>query len=156
MKTLEGAFVPPHKPVALVASRFNALVVDRLVDGARDALLRHGVKDEDIVLVKVPGAWEIGPVARRLVDANKYSAVIALGCVIRGDTPHFEQVVNGTTRALGQLGYEANIPVVFAVLTTEDLEQAEQRSGGKAGNKGFEAAVGAIELADLYRRLETA
>jgi 6,7-dimethyl-8-ribityllumazine synthase len=156
MKTFEGAFAPPAKPVALVASRFNSLVVDRLVDGARDALQRHGVKDDDIVLVKVPGAWEIGPVARRLVDANKYSAVIALGCVIRGDTPHFEQVVNGTTRALGQLGYEANIPVVFAVLTTEDLEQAEQRSGGKAGNKGFEAAVSAIEMADLYRKLESA
>lgn len=156
MKTLEGAFTAPTRPVALVASRFNSLVVDRLVEGARDGLLRHGVKDEDIVLVKVPGAWEIGPVARKLVDANKYSAVIALGCVIRGDTPHFEQVVNGTTRALGQLGYEANIPVLFAVLTTEDLEQAEHRSGGKAGNKGFEAAVAAIELIDLYRRLETA
>ncbi|MCB9496874.1 MAG: 6,7-dimethyl-8-ribityllumazine synthase [Fibrobacteria bacterium] len=156
MKTIEGAFAPPSRPVALVASRFNSLVVDRLVEGARDGLLRHGVKDEDIVLFKVPGAWEIGPVARRLVDANKYSAVIALGCVIRGDTPHFEQVVNGTTRALGQLGYEANVPVVFAVLTTEDLEQAEQRSGGKAGNKGFEAAVSAIEMADLYRRLESA
>jgi len=155
MKTLEGAFVvPPAKPVALVASRFNSVVVDRLVEGARDGLLRHGVQDDNIVLVKVPGAWEIGGVARRLVDSNKYSAVIALGCVIRGETPHFDQVVNGTTRALGQLGYEANIPVVFAVLTTEDLEQAEQRAGGKVGNKGFDAAVSAVELVDLYRKIE--
>jgi 6,7-dimethyl-8-ribityllumazine synthase len=142
--------------VALVASRFNSLVVDRLVEGARDGLVRHGVSDDNIVLVHVPGAWEIGPVARRMVDSMKYSAVIALGCVIRGETPHFDQVVNGVTRALGELGYEANIPVLFAVLTTEDLEQAEQRAGGKAGNKGFEAAVGAIEMMDLYRKLETA
>lgn len=156
MKILEGAFVPPARPVALVASRFNSLVVDRLVEGARDGLLRHGVPDEGIVLVKVPGAWEIGGVARRLVDSNKFSAVIALGCVIRGETPHFDQVVSGTTRALGQLGYESNIPVLFAVLTTEDLEQAEQRAGGKAGNKGFEAAVGAIELIDLYRKIDAA
>lgn len=156
MKTLEGAFVPPTRPVALVASRFNSLVVDRLVEGARDGLLRHGVQDDSIVLVKVPGAWEIGAVARKLVDSNKYAAVIALGCVIRGETPHFDQVVSGTTRSLGQLGYEANIPVVFAVLTTEDLEQAEQRAGGKAGNKGFEAAVSAVELIDLYRKIDGA
>lgn len=156
MKIIDGAFVAPNKPVALVASRFNSLVVDRLVEGARDGLVRHGVSDDNIVLVHVPGAWEIGPVARRMVDSMKYSAVIALGCVIRGETPHFDQVVNGVTRALGELGYEANIPVLFAVLTTEDLEQAEQRAGGKAGNKGFEAAVGAIEMMDLYRKLETA
>ena len=155
MRVLEGSFATPTKPVALVASRFNSLVVDRLVEGARDGLVRHGVKDEDIVLLKVPGAWEIGAVARRCVDSMKYSAVIALGCVIRGDTPHFEQVVSGTTRALGQLAYEANIPVVFAVLTTEDLEQAEQRAGGKAGNKGWEAALSAIELSDLYHKIET-
>lgn len=153
MRSIEGSFIAPSKPVALVAARFNSLVVDRLVEGARDGLVRHGVSDDQIVVLKVPGAWEIGAVARRCVDSMKYSAVIALGCVIRGDTPHFEQVVSGTTRALGQLSYEANIPVVFAVLTTEDLEQAEQRSGGKAGNKGWDAALAALELSDLYRKI---
>ncbi|MBK9579945.1 MAG: 6,7-dimethyl-8-ribityllumazine synthase [Fibrobacterota bacterium] len=153
MRSIDGSFVAPSKPVALVASRFNSLVVEPLVEGARDGLVRHGVADDQIVVIRVPGAWEIGAVARRCVDSMKYSAVIALGCVIRGETPHFDQVVSGTTRALGQLAYEANVPVVFAVLTTEDLEQAQQRAGGKVGNKGWEAALSALELCDLYRKI---
>jgi len=156
MRVIEGSFVAPTKPVAVVAARFNSLVVDRLVEGARDGLVRHGVSDEMITVIRVPGAFEIGAAARRAVDSLKFSAVIALEAVIRGDTPHFDQVVSGTTRALGQLSYEANIPVVFAVLTTEDLEQAEQRAGGKSGNKGWDAALSALELADLYRKLESA
>jgi 6,7-dimethyl-8-ribityllumazine synthase len=154
MRVLEGSFIAPSKPVAIVAARFNSIVVDRLVEGARDGLVRHGVPDDQIAVLRVPGAFEIGAVARRAVDSLKYSAVIALGTVIRGDTPHFDQVVSATTRALGQLSYEANIPVVYAVLTTEDLDQAEQRAGGKAGNKGWDAALSALELVDLYRKIE--
>lgn len=154
MKIVEGVFQSPTKPVALVASRFNALVVERLVEGARDALLRHGVSEDNIHVVWVPGALEIGPAARRIVDSCKYGAVVALGCVIRGETAHFEQVVSASTRMLGDLAYTANIPVMNAVLTTEDLDQAQQRSGAKAGNKGFEAAMGALEMADLFRKLD--
>lgn len=154
MKIVEGVYQSPSKPIALVASRFNALVVDRLVEGARDALLRNGVKDDDIHLFRVPGALEIGPAARHVVDSCKYGAVITLGCVIRGETAHFDQVVTASTRMIGELAYQANIPVINSVLTTEDLDQAQQRSGGKAGNKGFDGALAALEMADLLRRLE--
>ena len=154
MKIVEGVYQSPAKPIALVASRFNSLVVDRLVEGARDALVRNGVADDDIHLIRVPGALEIGPAARHAVDSCKYAAVIALGCVIRGETAHFEQVVTASTRMLSELSYQANIPVINAVLTTEDLDQAQQRSGAKAGNKGFDGALAALEMADLLKHLE--
>ncbi len=153
MKIIEGAYQSPVKPIALVASRFNDLIVERLIGGARDALTRHGVKDDDIHLLRVPGALEIGPVARHVVDSCKYSAVIALGCVIRGETAHFDQVVTASTRMLSELSYQANIPVINSVLTTENLEQAEQRAGAKAGNKGFDGALSALEMISLFQRL---
>jgi 6,7-dimethyl-8-ribityllumazine synthase len=153
MKIIEGVYQSPSKPVALVAARFNALVVDRLIEGACDALTRHGVLEENIHVLRVPGALEIGPAARRVVDSCKYSAVIALGCVIRGETAHFDQVVSASTRMLGDLAYQSDIPVVNAVLTTEDLEQAQQRAGAKSGNKGFDAGLTALEMSDLLRKL---
>lgn len=155
MRVVEGHFRTPERPVALVASRFNGLVVEALVEGARDQLLRHGLPDDQIECYWVPGAFEIGGVAKRLLASGEYAAIIALGCVIRGETPHFDQVVSGVSGAMAQLAATGEIPVIFGVLTTETLEQAQQRAGAKAGNKGSEAAAAALEMIDLYGRLPT-
>ena len=152
MHVIEGAFAAPRGRIALVAARFNGHIVDALIEGARDMLLRHGVSDDAIDLVRVPGAFELGPVAARLVAGRKHAAVIALGCVIRGATAHFEYVAAAAANGVAQAAQAGTVPVVFGVLTTENIEQAIERAGTKAGNKGADAALAAIELIDLYAK----
>jgi 6,7-dimethyl-8-ribityllumazine synthase len=154
MTTLEGKLDAKNLKVALVASRFNSLVVEQLVKGAQDCLLRHGAKLGDITLVWVPGACEIPQVAKRLADAGKHKAIVALGCVIRGATPHFDQVVATATRGVAEVGMTAGVPTIFGVLTTDNLEQALERAGTKGGNKGWDAALAAIEMASLWDQLK--
>ncbi|HPW55348.1 MAG: 6,7-dimethyl-8-ribityllumazine synthase [Thermoanaerobaculaceae bacterium] len=152
-RTFEGVLDGVGLRFGIVVSRFNDLLTGRLLDGAMDCLARHGVRDEDVVLVKVPGSWELPMVADRLARSGKVDAVVALGVLIRGDTPHFEYIAAETTKGLAQASLGSGIPVSFGVLTTENLEQAIERSGTKAGNKGWQAALAAIEMAQLYRRL---
>ncbi|MBX9584882.1 MAG: 6,7-dimethyl-8-ribityllumazine synthase [Gemmataceae bacterium] len=149
----EGDFSPPAGRFALAAARFNGVVVDQLVLGALDALRRHGVADDRVDLVRVPGSFELPLVARRLGKSGKYAAVICLGCVIRGDTDHYDHVAGAAAGGIAQAALDANVPVVFGVLTCDTLEQAVHRAGAKAGNKGFEAAVTAVELVNLLGRL---
>jgi len=137
----------------IVVSRFNDLLTGKLVEGALDCLTRHGAGDQDLTVARVPGAWELPMVADRLARSGKVDAVIALGVLIRGDTPHFEYIAAEVSKGLAQVGLGAGIPVSFGVLTTENLEQAIERSGTKAGNKGWQAALAAIEMVQLYRRL---
>jgi len=152
--THEGSFQPPADArFAVVASRFNHLIVDRLIAGALDALRRHGVHDDRIEVVRVPGSWELPLVARRLARSGRFAAVIALGAVIRGGTPHFDYVAAEAARGVAQAMMDTDLPVAFGVLTTDTMEQAVDRSGGKAGNKGFDAAMCALEMASLGKVL---
>ncbi|HEX3150405.1 MAG TPA: 6,7-dimethyl-8-ribityllumazine synthase [Gemmataceae bacterium] len=151
--TYDGDFSPPPGRFALVAARFNALIVDALVAGAIDGLKRHGVPDDRIDLVHVPGSFEIPLVAQKLGESGRYAAVICLGAVIKGDTDHYDHVAGATTSGIAQAGLTSGIPVIFGVLTCDNLEQALNRAGGKAGNKGFEAAVTAIEMVNLLKKL---
>lgn len=153
MKTIEGDFATPKGRFAIVASRFNGFVVEPLVAGAHDVLVRHGVKDDAIDLIRVPGAWELPQVAHKLAHSGKYAAVIALGAVIRGGTPHFEYVAGECAKGLAQASYGSGVPVAFGVLTTDTIEQAIERSGTKAGNKGADAAMVALEMVNLYGKL---
>src|SRR5438270_3939191 len=153
MTLFEGTFAPPPGRFALVAARFNQFVVERLVEGARDALRRHGVADDVVDLAWVPGAFEIPLVARRLASSGRYAAVICLGAVIRGDTDHYDYVAGGAANGIAQAALATGVPVVFGLLTCDTLEQALNRAGAKAGNKGFEAALTAIEMVNLLRRL---
>ena len=152
MKIIEGDFATPKGKFAIVAGRFNGFVVEPLVAGARDALVRHGVNDDAIDLIRVPGAWEIALAAHKLANSGQYAAVIALGAVIRGSTPHFDYVAGECAKGLAQSAYSSGVPVAFGVLTT-DSEQAIERSGTKAGNKGVDAAIAAIEMVNLYGKL---
>jgi 6,7-dimethyl-8-ribityllumazine synthase len=154
MKIIEGDFATPKGRFAIVAGRFNAFVVEPLVEGARDALVRHGVKDDAIDLIRVPGAWEIPQAAHKLAASGGYAAVIGLGAVIRGSTPHFDYVAGEAAKGLGQAAYASGVPVCFGVLTTDSIEQAIERSGTKAGNKGADAAMVAIEMVNLYAKLD--
>jgi 6,7-dimethyl-8-ribityllumazine synthase len=149
----EGDFSSPAGRFVLVAARFNGFVVDQLVAGATDALHRHGVADDRIDLVRVPGSYEIPLVAQKLGKTGKYAAVICLGCVIRGDTDHYDHVAGAATSGIAQAALNCEIPVIFGVLTCDTLEQAIHRAGAKAGNKGFEAAVAAIEMVNLMKKL---
>lgn len=142
------------KRFAIVVSRFNNLITNQLVSGARDCLLRHGVDEDAIEVFWVPGAWELAPVAGKIVAQGKHDALVALGCVIRGATPHFEHVAGEATRGLGLVARSSDIPVSFGVLTTDTVEQALERGGTKAGNKGWDAALSALELTNLYEHLE--
>jgi 6,7-dimethyl-8-ribityllumazine synthase len=150
---IEGTFAPPPGRFALVAARFNAVVVDDLVAGALDGLKRHGVADDAIDVVRVPGSFEIPLVAQRLAASKKYAAVICLGCVIRGDTDHYDHVAGQATAGVARVALETGVPVIFGILTCETLEQAINRAGAKAGNKGFDAALTAIEMVNLLRQL---
>ena len=150
---IEGDFATPAGRFAIVAARFNDLVVDRLLAGALDGLHRHGVADERIDVVRVPGSCEVPVVAQRLGTSGKYAAVICLGCVIRGDTDHYDHVAGAAASGVAQAALSTGIPVIFGVLTCDTLEQALQRAGGKAGNKGFEAAVAAVEMVNLMGKL---
>lgn len=156
-ESIEGTLiVPKGARFAIVAARFNSFIVERLVEGAVDALLRHGAEVANITIVRVPGAWEIPFACARLANSEKVEAVIALGAVIRGSTPHFEHVSNEVSKGVGQVGLQSGTPVSFGVLTTDTIEQAIERAGTKAGNKGFDAALAAIELVSLGHALEAA
>ena len=153
MNIIEGDFATPEGRFAIIAGRFNAFVVEPLVAGAVDALKRHGVGEDAIDLVRVPGAWEIPQAARRVAQSGKYVAVIALGAVIRGATPHFDYVAGEAAKGLSQVAAETGVPMAFGVLTTDSIEQAIERAGTKAGNKGADAAMSALEMVNLYARL---
>ena len=145
----EGKISAEGKKFALVVSRFNDFISDRLLAGAIDALGRHGARDEDIDIVKVPGSFEIPLMAKKMVEKEKYHAVICLGAVIRGSTPHFEYVSAEVSKGIALVGRESGVPVIFGVVTTDTLEQAIERAGTKAGNKGWAAAIAAMEMANL-------
>ncbi|MCP4409993.1 MAG: 6,7-dimethyl-8-ribityllumazine synthase [Gammaproteobacteria bacterium] len=138
---------------SILATRFNAFIVDRLVDGAADTLKRHGAKDSDIEIIYIPGAYELPLTAKVVARRKKSDAIIALGCVIRGATPHFDYVAGECSKGLASVSLEFDIPVAFGVLTTETIEQAIERAGTKAGNKGVDAAMSAMEMANLLRQL---
>lgn len=154
MNEINGDLNGAGKRFAILVTRFNSLVTEQLVAGARDCLLRHGVAEDDMDLYRVPGAWELPALAARVVGLGKYDAVVALGCVIRGGTPHFEYVAGEATRGLGMVARQASIPVSLGVLTTDTVDQALERAGTKAGNKGWDAALSALEMAELFRRME--
>jgi len=156
-ESIEGTLiVPKGARFAIVAARFNSFIVERLVEGAIDALRRHGAEASAITIVRVPGAWEIPFACARLAKSEKVDAVIALGAVIRGATPHFDHVSNEVSKGVAQVALSSGTPVAFGVLTTDSIEQAIERAGTKAGNKGFDAALAAIELVSLGRALEEA
>lgn len=153
MKLLEGNLLGKDLKIGVVAARFNDFIVSKLVDGAVDGLKRHGVNEEDIELYLVPGAFEIPLVAKKMVKSEKYDAVICLGAVIKGSTPHFDYVCAEVSKGIASVSLEYEKPVIFGVLTTDSIEQAIERAGTKAGNKGYDAAVSAIEMANILRQL---
>jgi 6,7-dimethyl-8-ribityllumazine synthase len=154
VKSISGALIVPEgSKFVIVASRFNAFIVERLVEGAVDALVRHGADAGNISVVRVPGAWEIPLVCQRLGKSGKVDAVIALGAVIRGATPHFDHVANEVSKGVAQASLSSGVPIAFGILTTDSIEQAVERAGTKAGNKGFDAAVTAIEMVALGKAL---
>jgi 6,7-dimethyl-8-ribityllumazine synthase len=154
VKSIEGTLiVPPGAKFAIVGARFNAFIVERLIEGAVDALVRHGAEAQNVSVVRVPGAWEIPIVCKRLAKSGKLDAVIALGAVIRGATPHFDHVANEVSKGVAQASLETGVPIAFGVLTTDSIEQAVERAGTKAGNKGFDAAVTAVEMVALSKAL---
>ncbi|VBB45970.1 riboflavin synthase beta chain [uncultured Desulfatiglans sp.] len=150
-KIIEGRLSAEGLRVAIVVSRFNDFICARLVDGALDALRRHGASEEDLSVVKVPGAFEIPLMAKRLAQSGKYDTVICVGAVIRGATPHFDYVAAEVSKGIAHVSLETGVPIAFGVLTTDSIEQAIERAGSKAGNKGFEAAMAAIEMVDVIR-----
>ena len=154
IRTLNGDLVARDLRFAVVASRFNDMIVDSLIRGAVDALLRHGASEKQIELIRVPGAFDLPFVVRRLAASRRYDAVVALGAVIRGATPHFEHVAGQCAAGLARAADDTGVPVAFGVLTTDTIEQAIERAGTKAGNKGADAALCALELANLLRRLD--
>ena len=153
MKIIEGNVVAEGIKIGIVASRFNEFIVSKLLGGARDALVRHGVNDDDITAAWVPGAFEIPLVAKKLAMSQKYDAVICLGAVIRGSTSHYDYVCNEVSKGVAAVSLESEIPVMFGVVTTENIEQAIERAGTKAGNKGYDCALGAVEMVNLIRQI---
>lgn len=154
MKIIEGNMIASRGKYALLVARFNSFVVESLVDGAVDALKRHGVEEDDIEIFRVPGAFEMPIAAQRIAATNNFDAIIALGAVIRGGTPHFEYVAGECVKGLSHVSLMANIPVAFGVLTVDSIEQAIERAGTKAGNKGAEAALGALEMVNLFNEMD--
>jgi len=153
-RNFEGKLIAKDLKIAIVAGRFNEFITQKLVGGALDALNRHGVKSEDIDIAWVPGAFEIPLIAKKLAKTDNYHAIICLGAVIRGATPHFDYVSNEVTKGVAAVSLETEIPVVFGVLTTDNIEQAIERAGTKAGNKGWDAAVTAIEMTNLIQTIQ--
>ena len=153
MKKIEGMFEGKGLKVAIVASRFNEFITTKLVGGAEDCLLRHGVNADDIALAWVPGAFEIPLIAKKLADSKKYDAVICVGAVIRGATSHYDYVCSEVSKGIANVSLDSGVPVLFGVLTTENLEQAIERAGSKAGNKGYDCALSAIEMVNLIREM---
>ena len=154
MNVFEGKVVSQGMKVGIVAARFNEFIVSKLVAGAQDALVRHDVKEEDIDLAWVPGAFEIPLIASKMAKSGKYDAVIALGAVIRGSTTHYDYVCSEVSKGIANVSLNSDIPVMFGVITTENIEQAIERAGTKAGNKGYDCALGAIEMVNLIRNIE--
>lgn len=154
VESLKGRFDGKGLRIAVVTARFNDIVTDRLTSGCRDALERHGVRAEDVHWAEVPGSRELPVACKKLALSGRYDAVIALGCVIRGETVHFELVANEASRGLGQAAVETGVPIIFGVLATENLEQAFDRAGGKMGNAGWNAAISAIETASVLEGIE--
>lgn len=153
MNKIEGKIVAEGIKIGIVAARFNEFIVSKLVSGAIDGLLRHDVKEEDVTLAWVPGAFEIPVVAKKMAESGKYDAVICLGAVIRGATSHYDYVCNEVSKGIAQVSLQSGIPVMFGVVTTENIEQAIERAGTKAGNKGYDCALGAIEMVNLMKQL---
>ncbi len=151
IKVIEGQLTISNSRVALLVARFNGFVVESLLEGAIDTLKRHGAKDRDLTIIRVPGAYEMPIAAQRLAASKKYDAIVALGAVIRGGTPHFEYVAGECTRGLSTVSLQHDIPIAFGVLTVDSIEQAIERAGTKAGNKGGEAAMSIIEMINLLR-----
>ena len=154
MKTLEGNLVSKEIRVGIVAARFNEFITSKLLGGAMDGLLRHNVAEDDIHVAWVPGAFEIPLVASKMAKSGKYDAVICLGAVIRGATSHYDYVCNEVSKGVASISLENDIPVMFGVLTTDNIEQAIERAGSKAGNKGYDCALGAIEMVNLLREID--
>lgn len=154
MHTFEGKLVSQNIRVGIVAARFNEFIVNKLVGGAMDALLRHDVREEDIDLAWVPGAFEIPLIAKKMAESGKYDVVICLGAVIRGATSHYDLVCNEAAKGIAHVSLDSGVPVLFGVVTTENIEQAIERAGSKAGNKGYDSAMAAIEMVNLVRAIE--
>ena len=154
MKTFEGKLISEGLKFAIVVGRFNEFIGSKLLSGAIDGLERHGSKEEDIEIIWVPGAFEIPLVAKKLAKTNKYDAVICLGAVIRGSTPHFDYVSSEVSKGIANASLDTEIPIIFGVLTTDNIEQAIERAGTKSGNKGYDAAITAIEMANLLKEIE--
>ena len=152
-KCFEGMLLGKGLKFGLVVSRFNEFITNKLLEGALDALKRHGVDENDIEVALVPGSFEIPVIAKKLAQSKRYDAIICLGTVVRGGTPHFDYIATEVTKGIAQVGLETGLPVVFGVITADTLEQAIERAGTKMGNKGFDAAVNAIEMANLFKEL---
>ena len=153
MKEIKGNLIAKAKKFAIIVSRFNEFISSKLLEGARDALTRHGAGENDITVLWVPGSFEIPPVAQKLARSKKYDAVICLGTVLRGDTPHFDYIANEAAKGIAKVAMDEKVPCVFGVITADTLEQAIERAGTKSGNKGRDAALSAIELANLYEKI---
>ena len=154
MKTFEGNLIAKSMKVGIVAARFNEFITNKLLGGAMDGLLRHGVQEEDIQVAWVPGAFVIPLIASKMAKSGKYDAVICLGAVIRGSTTHYDYVCSEVSKGIATVSLHSDIPVMFGVLTTENIEQAIERAGTKAGNKGYDCALGAVEMVNLIREIE--
>ena len=154
IKSIDGDFNAGDAKFCILAARFNSFIVERLVEGAVDTLLRHGTSRDNIEIIRVPGAYEMPLSAQRIARTGQYDSIIALGAVIRGSTPHFDYVAGECSKGLAQVGLAEDIPVIFGVLTTDTIEQAVERAGTKAGNKGAEAAMSAIEMISLFNKLQ--
>ena len=153
MRVLEGNVVAEGVKIGIVAARFNEFIVSKLIGGAQDALVRHGVSDDDIELAWVPGAVEIPMVAKKMAESGRYDAVICLGAVIKGSTSHYDYVCAEVSKGVAAVGLETSVPTLFGVLTTDNIEQAIERAGTKAGNKGYDAACSAIEMINLFKNI---
>lgn len=154
MNTLEGKVVAGDVRIGIVAARFNEFIVSKLIGGAQDALVRHGVDDDNIDLAWVPGAFEIPVIAKKMAQSGKYDAVLCLGAVIRGETSHYDLVCNESAKGIAMVGMETGVPTLFGVVTTDNIEQAIHRAGAKAGNKGYDVACSAIEMINLIRQID--
>ena len=154
MKIFEGSLISKEIKIGVVAARFNEFITAKLLSGAMDGLLRHGVREEDVHVAWVPGAFEIPLIASKMAKSGRYDAVICLGAVIRGATSHYDYVCNEASKGIAAVSLETGVPVMFGVLTTENIEQAIERAGTKAGNKGYDCALGAVEMVNLIRALE--
>lgn len=154
IKTIEGKLIARGKKFGIIASRFNDFITRRLLEAAVDTLIRHGAEEKEIEVVWVPGSFEIPPLAQKLAKRKKYDAVICLGTLIKGDTPHFEYIAKEAAKGISEVSLNSEVPIIFGIITADTLEQAIQRAGAKEGNKGAQGALAAIEMADLYENIK--